>query len=156
MQAAKSQRSASRRAMRGVLHNFLDTFSSRYSDLDEYWLFGLLVERLTLVRFDLLDAGACAVDDVPTGRARQLAVAKFTQQVERGRLCLPIVSDATLVLERLPMLVRGAVNGRPCDGYLIKLMASARVHSGQEYCSEKTVFVAPHSAANELRSTRRL
>ena len=45
---------AKRRAIRGVLGNFLGTFTSRYSDYDGYWLFGFLVADLKDLRIDLL------------------------------------------------------------------------------------------------------
>ncbi len=33
---------ATRRAINGVLGNFLGTYVSRYSDYDSYWLFGFI------------------------------------------------------------------------------------------------------------------
>ena len=44
----------SRRVIPGVLHNFLGTFTSRYSDFNGYWIFGFLVEKMDSVRIDLL------------------------------------------------------------------------------------------------------
>lgn len=39
---------ARRRVIKSVLHNFLGTYISRYSDFRGYWLFGFLVSN----RFD--------------------------------------------------------------------------------------------------------
>ena len=48
----------SRRVIPGVLHNFLGTFTSRYSDFDGYWVFGFLIESMDRVRIDLLSEAA--------------------------------------------------------------------------------------------------
>ena len=42
------------KALKGALHGFLDTYVSRYSTHDGYWLFGFLVPELTKARVDLL------------------------------------------------------------------------------------------------------
>jgi hypothetical protein len=43
-----------RRIIKGVLHNFLGTYTSRYSDYDGYWLFGMLVRDVEELSIDLL------------------------------------------------------------------------------------------------------
>lgn len=42
------------RAIRGVLGNFLGTYTSRYSEHDGYWLFGLVVAELGELEVNLL------------------------------------------------------------------------------------------------------
>jgi hypothetical protein len=49
---------ASLRAIKCALHNFLGTYSSRYSEYSGYWLFGFLVNDLTRIDFDLFERGA--------------------------------------------------------------------------------------------------
>ena len=43
-----------RRIIKGVLHNFIGTYTSRYSDYDGYWLFGMVVRDVAELRIDLL------------------------------------------------------------------------------------------------------
>jgi hypothetical protein len=43
------------RKIRGVLHNFLATYSSRYSDYDGYWLFGVLAQESGHLQIDLVN-----------------------------------------------------------------------------------------------------
>ncbi len=71
---------ATRRTMRGVLGNFLGTYTSRYSDFDGYWLFGFLVSDLGEFRIDLL-APNPGEPNTPLAVAVQLAAAKFDDQM---------------------------------------------------------------------------
>jgi hypothetical protein len=68
----------SRRVILGVLHNFLGTFTSRYSDFDGYWVFGFLVESMDAVRIDLL-ADVESANSTPSGFIRWLAVQRFSE-----------------------------------------------------------------------------
>ena len=44
----------SERAMKSVLHNFLETYTSRYSDYDGFWVFGFIVETMLPANIDLM------------------------------------------------------------------------------------------------------
>ena len=72
---------ANRRVIKGVLDNFLGTYTSRYTDYEGYWLFGLLVADLGEVEFDLLAAGGSP--DSPLGVAELAASLKFADQRRR-------------------------------------------------------------------------
>jgi hypothetical protein len=49
---------ATRRVIKSVLRNFLGTYTSRYSEIRGYWLFGFLVPDLGELHFDLLSRRA--------------------------------------------------------------------------------------------------
>ena len=144
---------ATRRAIKGVLGNFLGTYESRYSDYHGYWLFGFLVGELGELRIDLL--GQPIHDPKsPLEVAVQSAAIKFKEQCQKAHLVLDQVQKAWLTIRRLPGSIRGPVNGRPCDGYSLRFTAEAVMVGGRSYGRDQIVFVAPHNAAIEQRSTR--
>jgi hypothetical protein len=143
---------AARRVIKSVLWNFLGTYVSRYSDYGGFWLFGFLTD-IDELRFNVL--GPTASDpDSPMGVATQLATEKFKQQCEKAGIAPSQICESWLAISKLPGAVRGPVNGRPSDGYNIKFTAEAVTDLGRRYKKERTVFVAPHNAAIEIRSAR--
>src|SRR2546423_1796918 len=87
-----------RGTVRALLHNFLGTYTSRYSEFEGYWLFGFIVAKLTKLEWNLLAPGNATGDKVIEA-AQRLAVERFSDQATRagvsGRL-----SRATLLLEK--------------------------------------------------------
>lgn len=145
---------ASRRKIRSVLHNFLGTYTSRYSDYDGYWVFGMLVDRLTVSEIDLLHSEDSGGGETPVAAAKRFAVERFAEQMAKAGLSLSLLRDAQLNITKLPDAKRGPVNGRPSDGYDIRFTARAVSDTGKTYERVQTVFVAPHNPRIELRSTR--
>jgi len=141
-----------RRAMKGVLWNFLGTYTSRYSDYKGYWLFGFLVSDLPELRFDLL-AVTDTRGDTALGIAATRAIEKFAEQVDKAGLPLSQVGKASLVIARLSELVHKTINGRVCRGFMVVFQAHAVMDNGRRFSAEKTVFVAPHNAAVEFKSS---
>ncbi len=141
---------ATRRAIRGVLGNFLGTYMSRYSDFGGYWLFGFLVGGLTELRIDLL-ARPFGEPGTPLDLAVRSAVAKFEDQMQKAGLTRPQVREAWLVLRKLPESVEGSVNGHPSKGHRLLFSAGTIMDNGRRYEREQGVFVAPHNAQVELR-----
>jgi hypothetical protein len=142
-----------RRAIRGVLGNFLGTYVSRYSEYEGYWLFGFLAGDLGELRIDLL-APTVNQPDTPLDLAVRSAAAKFMEQVEKASLAPSQIRDAWLTIRRLPRSVEGSVNGHPCAGNNLSFVAVATMDSGRRYEREQFVFVAPHDAEIEVRSAR--
>jgi len=144
---------ATRRAILGVLRNFLGTYTSRHSEYDGYWLFGFLVADLGELRVDLLAPPADA-PDAPLGVAVRSAAVKFADQVRKAGLLRPQIREAWLTIRKLPGAAVGTVNGVPCAGHNVSFAAGAVM--GEDKCYEHTqvVFVAPHDAGVEMRSTR--
>ena len=85
----------SQRTMKGVLHNFLESYTSRYSDYDGFWVFGFMVETMESANVDLLRASSdVSAGIAPETFAVRLATIKFLEQVAKARLtprrnCLP-------------------------------------------------------------------
>lgn len=141
---------ATRRAIRGVLGNLLGTYTSRYSDYDGYWLFGLLVADLDELRIDLLQPPASG-PGTPSDIAVRWAAAKFEDQLLKSGLARPQVREAWLVLRKLAGSVMGEVNGNPCIGHRVAFSASVIMDNGRHYERECGVFVASHNPSVEQR-----
>src|SRR5262245_28787953 len=101
---------ATRKAVRGVLGNFLGTYTSRYSDSDGYWLFGFLVADLGELRIDLL-APPASDSEGPLGLAVRSAAAKFADQMQKAGLVCPQIQEAWLTIRKLSGQTAGSVNG---------------------------------------------
>jgi hypothetical protein len=144
----------SRRVIPGVLHNFLGTFASRYSDFDGYWVFGFLVEDLDTVRIDLLDEPPGSVDSTPSGFARRMAAQKFREQIAKAGLPKEWFHEAHLDISRSPESKLGFVNGRSSSGYDLRFQAHVVTDLGRAYDSTASIFVAPHDPRVESRSAR--
>ncbi len=143
----------SRQVFNSVLHNFLGTYTSRYSDYEGYWLFGFLVDHLELFEVDLL-AGTSGETGRAANAATELATQRFADQVSKSGCNFRLLCDARLKLERLPGVCRGPVNGRISNGYSVRFQAMAKVDTGRVFVSERIVFIAPHNPFSESRSTR--
>lgn len=144
---------ATRRAMRGVLGNFLGTYMSRYTDFDGYWLFGFLIGDLGELRIDLL-APSVGTPSTPFDVAARSAAARFEDQLRKAGLTRSQVCEAWLVLRKLPATIEGSVNGQPCIGHQLLFSAEAVTDNDRCYRREQGVFVAPHNAKVEGRSGR--
>jgi hypothetical protein len=142
-----------RRILKSVLHNFLGTYTSRYSDYGGYWLFGFLTPDLQRIEFDLLanTAGAC---NSPVEFARNLAGKTFSDQLQKSGIAIDIIGEALLRIEKLPGVVAGLVNGQTSDGHSVRFLAIAKVDTGRIFERERVIFVADHDQRKEIRSTR--
>ena len=138
-----------RRVMKGVLANFLSTYSSRYSEYDGYWLFGFLVQGSDL-RIDLLSP--IADQGTPVGTAIQTAVARYADQMQKAGLAMSVVSQAWLVIETLPGAVDVLVDHRPCKGSKVRLAATAVMDNGRRFERHLVLLAAPHNPQFESRS----
>lgn len=144
----------SRRIIKGVLHNFLGTFTSRHSDFDGYWVFGYLVDGLDWVRIDLLDISSGSAEATPSGFTRRLATQKFAEQIAKAGLPKTWFREARLEMSRPTETRLGVVNGRTTPGYDVKCHALAVTDLGQTYDAALSIFVAAHDPKIELRSAR--
>jgi len=142
------------RTIGGVLHNFLGTYTSRYSDLDGYWLFGFVVSDLEELEIDLLGPTVGPMMSTPVAAAIHLAGQRFREQMEKAGLSVSCLKEATLQITKLPDSRSGFVNGRVCAGHTLQFLARAVSGSGETYESDKSVFVAPHNPRVEQRSRR--
>lgn len=144
----------SRKAIKGVLHNFLETYTSRYSDYDGYWLFGVLIGDIEHLSINLLDTNGKTFGSAPMTAAVQLAATKFKGKMEKAGLSLSRIREATLAVTKSSDSRSGYVNGRRSAGFDLNFAARAVSINGKTYKCEKSVFVAPHDPEVELRSAR--
>src|SRR6266436_3851644 len=100
-----------RRTITSVLHNFLGTYTSRYSDYDGYWLFGMLVADVAELKIDLLGSAFGTTVSTPIAAATQLAAQRFREQMKKAGLSVACVTEATLDITKLPDSRRRVVNG---------------------------------------------
>jgi hypothetical protein len=141
---------AGARAIRGVLGSFLGTYTSRYSEYDGYWLFGVLIADLVEMRIDLL--GAPPSDPVaPADVARAIAIVRFDEQLRKAGLQRADLREASLILRRGDPAT-GMVDYRPSDGWRVIFAVTAVTAVGRRWSHERAVFVAPHDPTVERRS----
>ena len=137
------------RALQGILGNYLGAYLSRDSDYHGYWLFGFLVHELTEMRVNLLQPSA---DDRDHFRfAIELAVRRFHEQLQKGRVQLDRVRAAELTLKREPTAVLTTVNGTATTGWVVRGSVVVEVLSGRQFTAERRILVTRHNPTLEYR-----
>lgn len=144
---------AGQRTIRGMLHNFLRTFTSRHSDFNGYWLFGFLTEEIYPINIDLIRPSN-KTNRVPLDYATELATRKFAEQALKAEIALTRIHEAWLTISKSTAICRGAVNGRSTPGFNMIFEARVITNSKRTLKSQMHVFVAPHNPTVETRSTR--
>lgn len=142
----------SRKALKGVLHGFLGTFTSRYSDYHGYWLFGFLVGGPMPIECDLLTP--VQADGGLRGVVRDLAARRFAEQLDKAGVNRACVRQATVRLERRPGSEVAMVGGHQRTGMRLSVRASVTADNGRVFEEEVVLFVAPHDPSIEFRSAR--
>jgi hypothetical protein len=143
-----------RRELKGVLHNFLGTYTSRHSDHDGYWVFGLAEAQLGNLRVDLVGASTPDSRD-PKALTTELARRRFSEQLAKAKIPRSFVCEAQLTVNRSASQTRGFVNDRSVEGHVFTFSVRAVSDRGAGFEDKASVFVAPHDAKLERRSTRR-
>lgn len=136
---------ATRRVIKSVLHNFLGTLTSRYSEWHGHLLFGFVVDDLTRLDHDLLIPIAGAPDETPMAHLRSLATRRFHEQLSKAGLDPIRIRQASLSVERLPGTVQ--IN-YPGIGYRMRFVVKAITDLGKAYECEDTIAVAPYPLAH--------
>ncbi len=144
----------SRHSIKGALHNFLGTYTSRYSDYEGYWLFGMLVSTLEQLDLELLQSPDGCGRGTPIDAARQRAKVAFRDQICKAGLSLSCVREAALTISKSSGIVTGNVNGHICPGNEVTFLVRAMSDHGREYMSQRTLFVAVHDPWVEFKSVR--
>ncbi len=143
-----------RRRIPAVLHNFLETFTSRNSDYRGYWLFGFLVNDMLPVTIDLLHEEQRNSKSGPLSVASREAVRKFREQIEKADMPLGLITSAAVTITKSSPPKSGKVNNYIVTGYYISVAVIVTSDLATTYRSQKLVFVAPHDPDVEFRSTR--
>ena len=142
------------RVLKGALHNFLATLTSRYSDHDGYWLFGFLVVDQLPLQMDLLHPDTTLEADSPLSSLNQTAIRKFAEQLRKNGAARQNLMAASLTVRRAPHRVHGWQNGHYVPGSEVVVSAQAQTITGRIHQRTITTFVAPHNPDFELRSGR--
>lgn len=139
---------SSTRVLRGVVHNALETYVSRYSSYDGYWLFGFLIGQLEHLEFDLL--APLGASDTPIEAAQLRARQVFREQLAKAGLGIERVRRAVLTLRR----GQGAdVVGEQffTRGWELHASLQAEAVTGRVFHAEQLVRVAVHDPRVERR-----
>ena len=142
------------KVLKSVLRGFLGTFTSRNSDYDGYWLFGMILDELDGMEIDLLHPPAGVSPVKEKGEAMRLACREFVEQVEKHGLRISDIKEARLKFETLPGAKEGLVNGKPSTGREVRFNVTAASQRGKRFEAAAVVFVAPHDSDKERRSAR--
>jgi hypothetical protein len=145
---------ASRKAIKSVLHNFLGTYTSRYSEYDGYWLFGFLVDDMIQVKIDLIDMISKRTETAQMDIAIKLAIRLFSEQVKKAGLAISCIQQAQLDIKKLDETITVIINEQECYGYKLNFKATAVSNLGKAYEHEKSIFVTSHNPWAERRSAR--
>lgn len=137
-----------------MLHNYLETLSSRYSDYDGFWVFGLLFHNLGAIKIDLDSQSSLLPGDPVLVWFEAESRRKFAEQIAKDRIPIEYVRAARLVCEVVSKPFSGSIGGSPTEGATCRLTVSVTSDLGAEYSRKKEFFVAPHDPSREHRSTR--
>ena len=144
---------AHRTAVQGVLHGFLGTYASRYSDYDGYYLFGFLAQTCDPQVFNLLQS-PLGVASTPAQAAAELAQGKFKEQLEKAGLATNMVREATLQLRWSDEGTYASVNGRSFPAKTLSLSVVVTMDNGRRFVAEQSGAVMPHDPAVTFKSVR--
>jgi len=134
-----------RRRLTGVLCGFLDAFTSRYSDYDGYWIFGLLVRERAQVSFDLLHRSSDMQETPVFVASARIAQSTFVSLLDKYGIPAEFVSEASFEMSKLDPAIIGAVNGLTCTGHRYLLRASATSDLGKHYTAHTHFHCATRS-----------
>lgn len=144
------------KAIRGVLNNFLATYTSRNSDYDGYWLFGLLIKDLVNLNFDLLKDVKETSRPTPLQFAEISAARKFRHQLQKAGVSAARITEARLEITKTSDTICSFHGHWGRTAHVVRVYAHVKSNHSRLFTAETSLFVAPHSFFFERRSTRRL
>ncbi len=144
-----------RTEIKGVIDTFLSSFTSRYSDYDGYWIFGLLVDEDEEINIDLLAPFHSNTTSV-VSVVKRIASDTFQNQIAKYKLPPSVIHGATLKITKTDKVTKCCNHGmwRDCVG--LRLCVQVLTDLGRQFERERLVFAAPHDPNFETRSARRL
>lgn len=144
-----------RKALKGVMHSFLRSFTSRYSDYDGYWIFGLVTCELNKLTINLMDVENTTNNEVVLFPA-QLGQREFKEQTDKAKLPMHFVRQAQMNVSQSTATTKGFVAGHLCTGHIYTFSIQVISDLGRPFRATTHKFIAPHNPAVEHRSTRRI
>ncbi len=135
--------------IKSIAHNFLQTYTSRYSSWHGYWLWGFVIEDHLHLNWDLLARPTGSHYD-PLTFARELAVVRFFQQCEK--------QGASRRIERVELIITAStppdtLYTRTFGLRLLNMRFVIKVEtSGTAIVTECDILVARHDPSLESPS----
>ena len=140
-----------RRRITGALASFLDTYISRYTDLNGYWLFGQLLVEASNTQLPII-SGEAQLPVLPISRhATILGRKKLFEQLDKHHIPREFVKEADLRFEKKEESY-GWIEHRRVRGYLVVLTANAISDLGKKYTCHARIFVSPHDPEVERQT----
>jgi hypothetical protein len=139
----------SQRVMKGVIHSFLATYTSRRSDYRGYWTFGQLELGAEPIRIDLL--AVQPEGETVADATRRTAIRRFVEQLGKVGLAPGLVREAILEISAIPEIVEGRHGEHMDHGRDFRFVARAVMDNGRAFRDQRVVFVAPHDPNKEYR-----
>jgi len=140
---------ASPKQIRGALRSFLGTYTSRYSAFDRFWLFGFIVGRVSDLRIDLMCPLAIVNESAPLAAAREVARAKFQEQLVKNGVAASVAS-AWLLIEVSPTGAEVRPHWR--NAQPVRFTVEASSIKGVIVSESVVIQVAPHDPRFEQQS----
>lgn len=137
-----------RRQFKGVLDNFMGTFTSRYSGYRTGWLYAHLVEHLGVLKFNLFEDAPTGTD--PISYAHRLAIERFGEQMAKARVSRDQIKAASVRIWRDKEPIWGH-RGEPCWGYRVHVVGRAEDVRGLAFESTYSHWVAPYEEEREKK-----
>ena len=138
--------------LRSAIPGFLGTFTSRHSDFDGFWLFGLVVRAGLDEDLDLMRPIGESV--TPYDKMVALARLKFREQLGKHRIPSTEITTASLRVfttgDTRDVFV--GPQGVTRVGKEMVFRAQVLCADGRTFERERRIYVAPHDAAVESRS----
>jgi len=134
-----------------VLHSLLGSFTSRYTQADGYWAFGVLFDQLTQLNTSLIGDQRHSNRDLAAiiSRARRI----FADQLQKHGVPYGNVIAADIALTQpSPDSLGGYINGHAVTGAMFLVSATATMRAGKFYACQQQLFVAPHDPTLELHT----
>ncbi len=139
----------STRVLRGIVSNALESYLSRYSSYQGYWLFGFLIETLDEVEFDLLAPQGPSGTPLEAAQAR--AVRVFREQLAKSGLAPSLVENARLGLRR-GRVANVDTESFSAWGWELQAHLVAQSSRGHAFQARRAIRVAAHNPCVERRS----
>lgn len=143
------------RALKSVLHNFLGSFTSRYTDYNGYSFWGFVLPYLDFYEIDLLKRNKNYTENILLNEFSDLANRIFLDQLGKHRIETYEILKAKLIFTIVDSSQTIDVNGYLTNASTIKVYAEAQTGLYRIYDKTMYITVAKHNPEIEFKSAGR-
>lgn len=140
------------RAIKSVLHNFLGTFTSRYTEYNRYSFWGFVLPYLDSCEIDLLKKNRHYSENVLLDEFSDLACKIFLEQLRKHKIEMHELLKANLTFIILAPLFEHGINNPLPQGSTLKVLAEVQTIYYKIYCRTISITVWKHDPAIEFQS----